>query len=40
MKKSIAGFVLLLIGICTTQTFAQEGMVTLQSEYSVEETTD
>lgn len=40
MKKGITVFVLLLIGIGTTQTFAQEGIVTLQSKFSVEETVD
>lgn len=40
MKNFITTLVLLLISICTTHSFAQDGMVTLQSDYSVEETTD
>lgn len=40
MKKCITLCVFLFAGIFTTQLFAQDGMVILQSEYSVEETTD
>ena len=40
MKKCITLCVFLFAGIFTTQLVAQDGMVILQSEYSVEETTD
>lgn len=40
MKKLIALLVFVFLGITTTQTIAQDGIEIIQSEQSVEETTD
>ncbi|MGM0546530.1 MAG: DUF302 domain-containing protein [Bacteroidota bacterium] len=40
MKKVIALLVFVFLGITTTQTIAQDGIEIIQSEQSVEETTD
>lgn len=40
MQKVILATIIFVYGIFTTTTFAQDGMEIIQSEYSVEETTD
>lgn len=40
MKKLIAFWVFVFLGITTTQTIAQDGIKVIHSKYSVEETTD
>lgn len=40
MKKLVAFLVFVFLGIITTQAFAQDGIEIIQSEYSVEKTTD
>lgn len=40
MRKFILILVFLIIGLAVSQTYAQDGLVTVQSNYSVEETAD